>query len=84
MVHAPAPIEPVEPVEPVDPVEPEPEPEPEQPVLPATAITLGQAIRFGNSPHIDVPLYAAPEHIFTTIVERVAVAKAEYADFDAG
>lgn len=34
--------------------------------------------------HIDVPLYAAPEHIFTTIVERAAVAKAEYADFDAG
>lgn len=34
--------------------------------------------------HIDVPLYAAPEHIFTTIVERAAVAKAEYADFDVG
>lgn len=33
--------------------------------------------------HIDVPLYAAPEHIFTTIVERSVVAKAEYADFDA-
>jgi hypothetical protein len=43
-------------------------------------------VRLKVSPwaHIDVPLYAAPEHIFTTIVERAAVAKAEYADFDAG
>jgi hypothetical protein len=42
-------------------------------------------VRLKVSPwaHIDVPLYAAPEHIFTTIVERAAVAKAEYADFDA-
>ena len=33
--------------------------------------------------HIDVPLYAAPEHIFLTIQERAAVLKAEYADFNA-
>lgn len=31
--------------------------------------------------HIDVPLYAAPEYIFTTIVERSA--NAEYGTFDA-
>lgn len=34
--------------------------------------------------HIDVPLYASPEHIFTTILERSAGAKADYADFDFG
>lgn len=34
--------------------------------------------------HIDVPLYAAPEHIFGTIQERSVAIKAEYADFKVG
>lgn len=42
-------------------------------------------VKVSSWAHIDVPLYAAPEHIFTTIVERSAKAEyADYAEFDAG
>lgn len=65
------PTEPVDPVEPTTPPEPEPEPEPE-PVFPATAISWGQAIVFGNSPHIDVPLSGEPGATVQVLLDDAA------------